>query len=470
MLLRCFQSAMPPLLFLAAAFALANPAGANDVLALMREHRVKPENAGVWIWRVGDSAPLLAHNADLPLNPASVVKLITGWAAINKHGGKVLFRTALRHSGDVKGGVLDGDVYFVGGGDPHITADNFLYMLNRMRDAGVQTINGGLIIDDSYFDVPPFDPFAFDGAGRQPYNAGANAAVVNFQAQKVVIASDGKSARVWTSPPNDNFIVRSQLKTGKRKCRWPGAASEHYSGDGKNNDALTLTIKGVLARNCKATFTVRPQNPGAHLAGVWSALWRRLGGEWNGKWRRGKTPPQTKPIVVMDSLRVPQLVYAMNKHSNNLIARHLFLSLGEGPPFDLISARAGIMRQLSAAGVDTADWHIDNGSGLSRDTRITARGMGGVLAAIWQSPMRAEVVASLPILGVDGALRRRLAAPPYRRNGHLKTGGLRNVRALAGFLRGAKGDDIFFVSIVNQRGGAVRAFEDALVKWAHKHG
>ncbi|MGI9338933.1 MAG: D-alanyl-D-alanine carboxypeptidase/D-alanyl-D-alanine endopeptidase [Gammaproteobacteria bacterium] len=450
--------------------AVAPVGAAEDVLALMHKYRVKPENVGVWIQRAGDDAPMVAHNGDLPLNPASVIKLITGWAAINKHGGRHLFRTGFRYTGAIQKGELNGDLYFVGGGDPHITVDNFLHLLNQLRDLGVQKINGDLIIDGGYFDVPPHDPFVFDGAGRQPYNAGAFAAGVNFQSQKVVVASGGKGVRVYTSPPNDNFVVRTALKTARRKCRWPGAAREHYSGDGKSDSALTLTLKGAFGRRCKVQFTVHPQNPAAHAAGVWSALWRRLGGEWNGKWRRGKTPPQTKPLAAMWSLRVPQLVYAMNKHSNNLIARHLFLSVGEGPPFDLPSARAEMMRQLSAAGVDTRGWNIDNGSGLSRKTRITARGMGGVLADVWQNPMRAEVIASLPILGVDGALRRRLAQKPYRRNGHLKTGGLKNVRALAGFLRGANGGELFFVSIVNQRGGAVRDFEHALIKWAHSRG
>ena len=458
------------LFFALAAVVSATAAGADggaDVLALMKKYRVKPESAGVWIQRVGDDLPLMAHNVDAPLNPASVIKLITGWAAINKHGAKHLFRTELRHSGKIQKGELNGDLYFVGGGDPHITVDNFLYLLNQLRDAGLQKINGDVIIDGSFYHLPPYNPFAFDGAGRQPYNAGAFAAVVNFQAQKVMLSSDGKNIRVHTSPPNDNFIVRSELAIVRRRCSWPGRAREHYSGDGNDDSVLTLTLRGSFARKCKVAFTVRPQNAAAHAAGVFSALWRRLGGESNGKWRRGKTPRQTKLLAGRWSLRLPQLVYAMNKHSNNLIARHLFLSLGGGAPYTLIDARAEMMRQLSAAGVDTTGWHIDNGSGLSRHTRITARGMGEVLAAVWQHPMRAEVVASLPILGVDGALRKRLQQKPYRRSGHLKTGGLEGVRALAGFLRGANGGDVFFVSIVNQRGGAVKDFENALIKWAH---
>ena len=450
-----------------AASAVAEPLP-EEVRALMAKHRVKPDSAGIWIQRAGDSVPVVAHNADTPLNPASVIKVVTGWAAVERHGAKRLFRTQLRHSGEVKDGVLDGDLYFTGGGDPHITVDNLLHLLNQLRDGGLRVINGDLVIDDSYFDLPPYDPFDFDGAGRQPYNAEASAAAVNFEAQRVEVSSDKKQTRAQTSPPNDNFVVISELRLMPRRCRWPGRAREHYSGDGASDEPVTLTIKGIYGRNCKNIFTVRPLNPAAHAAGVITALWRRLGGELRGGWRRGKTPPQSKLLADMHSLRVPQLIYAMNKHSSNLIARHLFLSLGEGgPPYQLPKAQRAVMNQLSKAGINTNGWHIANGSGLSRETRVTARGLGGVLSAAWSHPMRAEIVASLPILGVDGTLKKRLRRQPYRRRAHLKTGGLKGVRSLAGFVRAADGGDVFFVSIINQRGGAMKNFEDALIKWAH---
>jgi D-alanyl-D-alanine carboxypeptidase/D-alanyl-D-alanine-endopeptidase (penicillin-binding protein 4) len=202
-------------------------------------------------------------------------------------------------------------------------------------------------------------------------------------------------------------------------------------------------------------------------------LWRELGGTLAKGVRSGTLPANAKMLVWQDSETLSDTIRIINKQSNNVMARTVFLTLaaelnGQGATPE--SGSRALLGVLGQQGIDTRGWVFDNGSGLSRDGRVTARGLGTMLDKAWSSPLMPEFVSSLALSGIDGTVRRRLRSEDVKGMAHLKTGSLRDVRALAGYVQGASGKRYILVSIVNhEQAAAVRAFDDALVQWLAEH-
>ena len=426
-------------------------AAGEDVLpeavrVLMKKHRIQAGKIGIVVQRLDTHERLVAHRVDTSLNPASIIKIATAASALDLLGSTHRFETKFMSDGRVEDGVILGDLYVVGGGDPSMTVERFLLFLNKLRNRGIREIRGDLVIDDFFFDLPPHEPAAFDGAPLKPYNAGAGAFMVNFQTQRVVILPQGNIIQAYTEPPNDNFIVRNQIRSGKGRCRnWRGKIREVLRGD---ETRMTLTLKGVFPPRCgEQGFFIRALEKNAHAAGVFRAFWRRLGGKWLGQWRRGRAPATAQTLAVFESPPLSEVIASMNKYSNNVIARNLFLSLPaahSSPPYSISEAHQTMSDWLAAVQVNGDGLVIDNGSGLSRKTRITAAQMAHLLRYIWRHPLRAELAASLPILGLDGTMRKRLKNKKITGEGRFKTGSLSGVKSIAGFFtrrRGARYTD-----------------------------
>ncbi|MGI9297760.1 MAG: D-alanyl-D-alanine carboxypeptidase/D-alanyl-D-alanine endopeptidase [Gammaproteobacteria bacterium] len=446
-------------------FASASAAPPPDVRALMKQNGISPARAGIVIFRSGEDAPLLSHQPQKLFNPASLTKLPLAFAAFDILGPRHQWKTAFKRAGEIEDGVLRGDLILSGGGDPHLTAERFLHQINDLRSRGLRAFTGDLIIDDTLFLIPPHDTAAFDGAARKPYNAGGGALAVNFNAHKIVLSPRRGGIRAYLEPPNENFVIDNQLRAGRTRCsNWRGRISERYRGDG---DRITLSLRGRYSPRCgEQAFYATAISQAANAAGVFGALWRRLGGEWSGKWRVAPSPPDAEEIAVFESPPLYSAVAAMNKFSNNVIARNIFLSLAEAggaPPYSPESARAVFDEWMRGRGIE-GEFFVDNGSGLSREGRMSAGQMATLLRQILAHPLRAEIISSLPILGIDGTLRRRLTKTA-RGRGHLKTGSLNGVNNIAGFLRDEAGRDIVFICMIESSGSRARRFQDAMIRW-----
>ena len=444
-----------------AAAALPNP-----VEALMKKHKIQKEHVSIFIRRVNIAAPIAEHQSNLLFNPASLIKLPLTFAAFDLLGASYAWKTRFATDGVINNGVIRGNLIIVGGGDPYITADRFLYFVNDLRNRGIHTINGNIIIDNSLFNLPPHNLNAFDGAEHKPYNVGGGALVVNYGAHRVAVSALAKKAHVYVDPPNDNFVINNRLQLNNSRCRnWRSRISENYQGDERR---IVLTLKGKYSIRCKTqSFYTAALTHEANAAGVFIALWKQMGGTFNGVWRIGKTPDNARDIAVYKSPSLAKIVQAMNKHSNNVMARNIFFSIAgvdNTPPYTIDMARSVFGRWMKKQGARHA-FFIDNGSGLSRQGQMTAADMARLMDKMWKHPLRSEIIASLPILGVDGTLQKRLtkSAPAL---GHLKTGSLRGVKNIAGFLYDKNGQGIIFICMIKKsstRRG--KNFQDALIRW-----
>lgn len=451
----------------AALLAAPAPAASIDILPpelerLIKKNRISKNRIGLLLART-DGTMLAAHRAEQPFNPASVAKIITALAAVDLLGATHKWQTTLATRGRLKDGVLHGDLYLIGGGDPTFTTENLLHMLSTLRSRGVRDIRGDLIIDDSVFALPPHDPAAFDGAATKPYNVGAHGMIVNFKVQRIVFTPSGGRVRVYTDPPNAHFAIDSRVKLSSKRCRnWRGRIREQLRGDGQR---VTLRLTGAYSQRCKEqAFYLSVLDPLPHTAGVFTALWQRLGGSISGGWRRGTAPEELIALVAHESDALPQVLADMNKFSNNVIARNLFLSLaGDGAPATPARAQQALQQWLHEKGVPGVV--LENGSGLSRTSRITPAQMTDLLTIIWRHPYRAELVSSLPILGEDGTLRKR--RQNARGSGHLKTGSLDGITTISGFFRDQHGRHLMFTLFgEKQSGSRMRRLQADIINWA----
>ena len=453
--------------------AEAEPVLPAKVAALIKRSGIPLKNVGLAIRRVGaadeDKNTLVWHGADREFNPASVVKVATAFAALDILGPDHRWKTRFARTGEIRDGVLEGDLHFIGGGDPRLTAERFMFMLSDLRERGLREIRGALVVDDSYFSAPPHDPKEFDGKGHKPYNAGPGGAAVNLKTHRVVIspAADGKSIGARLEPPSAHVEVKNNLRPGRGRCRnWRGKARDSLQDDGAS---AVLILKGTFPPRCgEQSFYASVLSHASYAAGVFGAMWGRLGGKWSGDWRRGQSPEGAVALAEHDSPPLSEAVKMMNKHSSNLIARNMFLSLADdNSPRTLERARKALRASLERIGAGGG--FVENGSGLSRKARLTPGQLLRVLDAAWRGPHRAEMASSLPIAGLDGTMKSRLQNHDLAGVGRFKTGSLRGVKSIAGYGKDARGREFVFVCLIKWgNGAAARKLQDALLKWAHE--
>ncbi|HVC49983.1 MAG TPA: D-alanyl-D-alanine carboxypeptidase/D-alanyl-D-alanine-endopeptidase [Burkholderiales bacterium] len=429
---------------------------------------VSPQDVHIFVKGVDADHPLLSDGASEAVSPASTMKLVTTYAALQLLGPADVFHTEVYVRGTVKDGVLHGDLVFQGGGDPDLTLERFWLMLRAIRRAGIRTILGNLILDDSYYSLPAYDPGAFDGYPYEVYNTGPNALLVNFDASRFYLEPSDQGVKITADPPMSLIQVVNQIKLVGGNC----------NDYGNNLDIKVLAVhprvrvrlEGPYAVQCgKQVVNYRILDNTSYVGALFSSIWAELGGKFLGHVQKGTVRAEDERILDWKSRPLAAIVRDMNKFSNNVMARNLFLDLSTTNPADLASARKVVRDFLVGSGLDFPELVIVNGSGLSRKARISAEHLGELLESAWHSPVMPEFVASLPLLGRDGTLRKRLRNGPEAGMGHIKTGTLDNTDAIAGYLEDARGGRWVVVCIVDNTSEAkAKVIEDALLKWVYK--
>jgi D-alanyl-D-alanine carboxypeptidase/D-alanyl-D-alanine-endopeptidase (penicillin-binding protein 4) len=204
-------------------------------------------------------------------------------------------------------------------------------------------------------------------------------------------------------------------------------------------------------------------------AKVLQSLWKELGGTMTGQVRTGSIPSNATAIASHQSPPLSEAIRLINKRSNNVMTRVLLLTLGAeaGRRPATVSGSVQVAQDvLARQGLPMKGMVLDNGSGLSRNGVVSADSLAQMLQKAWMSPVMPEYVSSLAILGTDGTTRNRLRDPTTKSMAHLKTGGLRDVRSVAGYVWSSSGKRYIVVSMVNhERAHDARSFENALIAW-----
>ena len=204
---------------------------------------------------------------------------------------------------------------------------------------------------------------------------------------------------------------------------------------------------------------------------MFEKYWAQWGGTFSGSVGFGKVGTEHELLASFESRPLGELVKITNKWSNNLMARMLVYSLAgdiEAPPYTRNSGLKVIMRELRKNNLDTSNLTIDNGSGLSRDSRLTGKFLFQFLKNAWEKPYMPEFVSSMSIAGVDGTARKRFQHASQIGVMHLKTGSLEDVSAIAGYIHKKRGKTFVIFSIINSPNvadGMGKKFESVLLDW-----
>jgi D-alanyl-D-alanine carboxypeptidase/D-alanyl-D-alanine-endopeptidase (penicillin-binding protein 4) len=420
---------------------------------------VRPLDGGLLTW---------GANERKPMNPASTMKLVTTYSALQLLGPAFTFRTELLADGPVANDALAGTLYVRGGGDPKLVVEDLWLMVNRLRGFGVRDIRGDVVLDKTMFDPLPHDPAQFDGEEGRAYNVGPDALLVNFKSIAITFVPDplARVAHVVVVPEVAGLKAPRTVPAVEGGCGdWRGRLGADI------DDPMNVRFRGVYPLACgeRAIYLGALEHT-SYFGAVFRAMWERQGGTWTGRVREGTVPATARLVAAQESAPLAMLIRDINKFSNNVMTQQLFLTMGAagGEPGNPVRGAAAVRSLLAARGIDAPELVLENGCGLSRVERISAGSLANVLADAWNSQWMSELMASLPVSGVDGTLKSRNMPAGAA---HMKTGLLEDTRAVAGYVLAASGRRYVVVGIINHPNARFgTGAHDALVDWVFRTG
>lgn len=435
----------------------------GSVIIALKEAGIPLKSAAVVVQGVDSPQPLLRHNAGQSMNPASAMKLVTTYAGLELLGPAFTWKTTALTDSTPVDGTLDGHLYLRGSGDPRLALEQFWLLLRQLRARGIREIRGDLVLDRSAFALPAHDPAEFDNEPLRPYNAGPDALLINLKSLRLTLHPDPAQSTVQIIPetPSDELRISNRLKLSEESCGdWREKFKASVAGD-------SIELLGAFPAACgDKALHLSPWPADVQVERLFRALWRELGGTLYGTVREGVTPPQARPVATQESPALGEVVRDINKYSNNVMARQLFLSLAAERPATPEGARRRIRTWLESKDLKLPELILDNGSGLSRNERISADGLSQMLLAAWKSPVMPELMSSLPLAGVDGTLKKRLGNSAASGRAHLKTGYLEGVRAIAGYVLDSNDKRWVVVFLINSPKSRLgKPAMDALLHW-----
>lgn len=446
-----------------------------DLTEIFADPIVSRALVGIHIESLESGEILFSSNATRHVVPASNMKIVTLAVAADVLGWDYVYETRLEATGDVRNGILDGDLVVTGSGDPSIgSADReaspvFSEWVVALRQAGITRVNGRLIGDDNVFDDEGRGAgWAWDyltagyaaPSGGLSYNE--NVAVVRAQPGTSV----GDPGRVEITPAGHGLTVRTELTTGAPDSRTTVAVTHPSPG--------TVHVSGSLPVGGDAVVrTTSVDNPTSYFVEGLHAVLAGHGitvseGAFDIDDVDRSPSADRRLIATHTSPPLSVLGGYLMKVSQNFYAESLLKTVGRvaGGEGSADAGRRVVAETLAGWGVPDDSIVMYDGSGLSRYNYVTAEAIVFILKRLWHSDRhRGPFVATLPVGGQDGSLANRMGDPALAGRVLAKTGTIANMRALSGFLITASGERIVFSIIANHFTAPSREV-DALVERA----
>jgi serine-type D-Ala-D-Ala carboxypeptidase/endopeptidase (penicillin-binding protein 4) len=417
------------------------------------------------------SEPSVKHNEKKLFNSASLAKIISTFIAIDTLGPEFKWKSEFLHNGEIVGDTLNGDFIFKGRGDATFSISNLEESIRKIQRNGLKKIKGDLILDLSYFGMTSKEK-VFDNDPMRAYNVLPHPVVIQSNTMNFIFSIDKNNLNIESNPELHNFDIKNNVKITKGRCiDWKSKLNYRAK---KKDSKTTIIFDGNYSRNCGVKeFDLSVLDNNEYFYQIFKKIWNSNGGEFDGHldvtYMQGINwqflyRHTSKPLSV--------IVRDMNKYSLNLMARNIMLTvLAEDTDLLVLESSLNdyVHQWLEKNNLLHKGLFFENGAGLSRKSFLTSEQLLLLMQKIYYDPFMPEVLASFPISGIDGTLKRRMKYSSFKIFAHLKTGSMKNVNAIAGFLLDKNRDMKIFIFIINDKNAKdSQRFQEALIAEAFK--
>lgn len=448
----------------------------KSVIASLEKNQIPLDSFSVSVTRINEknkhsiqSLPYLSWRATEAMNPASTIKLLTTISALDLLGPQYQWRTNLFTDGSIDKGVLKGNIYLQGTGDPKLVPEEFEKLMKQLQGLGIQKIDGNLIFDRSAYATSVMGTNTIDGESNRSYNVAPDALLYSFKTLSFLISKAKQTDYIDISltPALAGFRIQNDLSLNNQPCdAWKKNINfdifPDFSQTKSGPPSLVAKFSGSFPASCgSVTYNLVTLDSDTLLTKGFTAAWELAGGTWikqpTGK--DGLVPISARPLLNFNGSQLDNDIQDINKFSNNVMARQLFLTIGLekiGKPASISNSEIVVKAWLKDQKLDFPELVIENGSGLSRNESISAQHLTELLVAARKLPASDTFFNSLPIAGADGTMKNRLIAQ-LRKFLHIKkkpevrikTGSLADVKSISGYVISKSGNLYAVTSFIN---------------------
>lgn len=415
----------------------------------------------------------LNWQANRKVSPASTEKIITTLAALETLGPNWRWSTQFLLDAAPDNGKLKGSLYVLGGGDPTYVIENLWRDLHAMKLKGLREIQGNIVLDRSLFSYNQ-SLVSFGSDIQRPYMKEADAALLNYQAVTLDIQPDPQNnvAKITATPILNGLKVP---KTVKLTDSYANCEGWRHTLKLNLDNEWEPTFDGEFPRSCpnkKLSYVIR--DPLTYWQALLTPLMKEVGIRWKGNVIEGPIPEKALLFYTAYSEDLVHISRLTNKYSNNVLARHIYLTFGlqqheQKRSATYAMARLSLQKWLKEnVRINPHSVFVDNGSGLSRESYVTAQAMTDIIRYGWRSPRMPEWLSTFPVSATDGTMRKRQVAPS---SAYIKTGLLNGVKSIAGVVQAKSGKRYAIFGVVQgEQATSTDAPLDALIQWVYLKG
>jgi D-alanyl-D-alanine carboxypeptidase/D-alanyl-D-alanine-endopeptidase (penicillin-binding protein 4) len=423
--------------------------------AILATPALKGTSVGIQIISLDSQETIYERNPELTLNPASNTKLVTSAAALVRLTPQYQFRTSVYTDARIKKGVLEGNLYIKGGGDPTLSYQDLLALAQEVYYAGILTINGDIVGDDSFFD----DEREFSGWHDfdRAYSGNLSALSLGDNSVHLLIKPSyrsGVAPEIILNPPTSYIQIKNKAVTLSSNGIYASFSNNQNTSEDSPVQE-TLVVQGKISQKSKygVSAYVNVKNPSLFTTATFKDALQQIGIAVKGRATLGRLPKKPRRLAVSYSEYLSNIIYESNKSSSNFVAEQILKTLGAeamGAPGTTVKGIQVIQEFLAEIGIPPEAYILENGSGLSRKNRLSANQIVTLLKYMHDSfEVKAEYLASLAIAGVDGTLRSRMQDTQAERRVRAKTGAIRSVSCLSGYAASQDNETFAFAILLN---------------------
>jgi serine-type D-Ala-D-Ala carboxypeptidase/endopeptidase (penicillin-binding protein 4) len=428
---------------------------------ILSDSAIKNMKTGVEVYSLSEQELLFSKDSRQVMTPASAVKLFTGYAALSTLGADFRYLTTVYAKGLFNDGVLSGDLYMQGGGDPSLVSERVHLLAEQFLRSGIKRVRGNLYVDASIFDDVLIDPKRIDTSTDRAYNASISGLSFNYNTTSVYFRpgdKEGAEAQVFISPDTGYIGLSNKGRTGKVNSRYGLIASRVPA-----NEVDRVLVQGLIPlRFPEQVSYFNVTHPDIYAGYALKHYLNMLGVRVDGKILRGKVPSGVRKVAVIESIPLTEIVTLMNKFSNNFIADTLVKTMGyhfKGAPGTMDKGLEVMREEATKIGINNEGFKLVSGSGLTRENMLSAHHFIKMInTAYLRFDILPELLTSLPIAGLDGTLRSRLKDTAAHGSLRAKTGTINGVASLSGVVQSRGGELLAFTIILEDKGPGAQQF------------